>query len=56
MQPSAGPLPRYRHQFRALIGEVLVQSDYLDHPGSYIPLFYRAGITDTANVFPKVSQ
>ena len=51
----SGPLCYYRDKFRILIGKVLMQSNKLDSPGPYVPLFYQRGICNAANVFKMVN-
>lgn len=52
-QPESGPLLLYQKQYRALIGEVLVQQAQ-GPPGPYTPLFYQAGFSDVTMKLPQV--
>lgn len=47
-QLESGPLLLYQQQFRALIGEILMQSKNMGAPGPYIPLFYQIRLKDSS--------
>ena len=50
----SGPLCYYQENIRTQIGKVLMQSDQLGPPGSYVPLFYQNGLSNAAKSFSLV--
>ena len=54
-EQPAKPLQLYPQHFRAMIGEVLMQSENLGDAGPYVPFFYQIALPDSKQTSDKVS-